>query len=84
MLVVKLKLQIIAKIASIEDQIILERIIKFIETEEYLAADELSDEDSLAVKKCVSEVRDGRLLTAMLAESMISELLKRRKYSRPK
>jgi hypothetical protein len=78
MSVSELKLQIINKITSIEDQIILEEILRVVEKEEQLKKlYELTEEETYAVQEGLNDVRDEKLHSSIVAENMIREWLKK-------
>lgn len=78
MSVEELKLQIITKITSIEDQIILEEILRLVTKEqEVTGLYELTDDERRAVQEGLDDVRDGRLHSSIVAENMIKEWLKK-------
>ncbi|HEY0739870.1 MAG TPA: hypothetical protein VGD40_00360 [Chryseosolibacter sp.] len=78
MSVEELKLQIITKITSIEDQIILEEILRLITKEQAVTElYELTDDERRAVQEGLDDVRDGRLHSSIVAENMIKEWLKK-------
>jgi hypothetical protein len=78
MSVSELKLRIINKITSIEDQIILEEILQVVEKEESLkAVYSLTDEETRAVEEGLSDVQAGNMHSSMVAENIIREWLKK-------
>jgi hypothetical protein len=74
----ELKLQIINKITSIEDQLILEEILRLVQSEKELKAIyTLSDDEKKAVNEGLEDAREGKVHSSMVAENMIREWLKK-------
>jgi hypothetical protein len=78
MSVSELKLQIINKITSIEDQLILEEILQLVQKGSDLKVlYKLSEEEQKAVDQGLEDVRDGKFYSSIVAENMIREWLKK-------
>jgi predicted transcriptional regulator len=74
----ELKLQIIKKISSINDELILEEIYRLIELESGMdSIYRLSDEEKKAIETGRKDINEGRLYTSEQANNMIKEWLKK-------
>jgi len=74
----ELKLEIIKKVISISDGLILEEIIRLINQESALANTyQLTDEEQVALKEGLQDVEDGNLYSSESAEKMLEEWLKK-------
>lgn len=73
-----LKIQIIQKVTSIEDQQILEEILHLVQRKQDLNdLYELSDYEQDAVNKGLEDVREENVHSSIVAENMIREWLKK-------
>ena len=74
----ELKLQIINKISSIEDHMILEEIYKLVVLESEMdSIYRLTDAEKAAVEAGLKDVKEGRVYSSEAAENMIKEWLKK-------
>ena len=72
----ELKLQIINKITSIEDELILEEIYKLVSLESEMdSVYRLTDAERTAVDLGLKDVKEGRVYSSEAAENMIKEWL---------
>ena len=70
----ELKLQIINKVSSITDELILEEIYKLVSIEsEMNSIYRLTDTERSAVAKGLEDVKEGRVYSSEAAENMIKE-----------
>jgi len=74
----ELKLEIIKKVISISDGLILDEIIRLIKQESALANSyQLIDEEQAALKEGLQDVEDRNLYSSESAEKMLEEWLKK-------
>ena len=74
----ELKLEIIKKVISISDGLILEEIIRLINQESALANTyQLTDEEQVALKEGLQDVADGNLYSSESAKNLLEEWLKK-------
>ena len=78
MSVTELKLQIINKITSIEDELILEEIYKLVSLESEMdSVYRLTDAERSAIDLGLKDVKEGRVYSSEAAENMIKEWLEK-------
>ncbi len=74
----ELKLQIINKITSMTDELILEEIYRLINLESEMdSMYRLSDDERKAVETGLKDVKEGRIYSSEAAENMIKEWLRK-------
>ncbi|MBY0434724.1 MAG: hypothetical protein K2U26_11495 [Cyclobacteriaceae bacterium] len=74
----ELKLEIINRIATIEDEMVLEEIYKLVDLESRTdTVYKLTDEERTAITIGLNDIKDGRVYSSEAAEHMIKEWLKR-------
>ena len=74
----ELKLQIISKITSINDELILEEIYKLVNLESDMdALYRLTDSERSAIADGLEDVKEGRVYSSEAAENMLKEWLKK-------
>jgi hypothetical protein len=74
----ELKLQIINKLSSITDELILEEIYRLVSIESEMdSIYRLSDEEKKAVETGLNDIKEGRVHTSGQADNMIKEWLKK-------
>lgn len=74
----ELKLQIISKITSITDELILEEIYKLVNLESDMdALYRLTDSERSAIADGLKDVKEGRVYSSEAAENMLKEWLKK-------
>lgn len=72
----ELKLQIISKIATITDELILEEIYKLVNLESGMdSLYRLTDAERNAIAEGLEDVKEGRVYSSEAAENMIKEWL---------
>jgi predicted transcriptional regulator len=72
----ELKLQIISKITSITDELILEEIYKLVSLESEMdSLYRLTDAERSAIAEGLEDVKEGRVYSSEAAENMIKEWL---------
>ena len=78
MSVTELKLQIINKIATIEDELILEEIYKLVELESEMdSIYRLTDDERKAVEAGLKDIKENRVYSSEAADNMIKEWLRK-------
>jgi hypothetical protein len=78
MSVTELKLQIISKITSIEDELVLEEIHRLVTMESEMdAIYRFSDPERKAVQAGLEDIKAGRVYSSEVADNMIKEWLKK-------
>jgi predicted transcriptional regulator len=74
----ELKLQIITKVSSISDELILEEIYKLVNIESEMdSIYRLSDEEKKAIELGLKDIKEGRVYTSEQADNMIKEWLRK-------
>ncbi len=74
----ELKLRIINKVDSIEDELMLEEIYKLVNLESSLnTVYKLTDAEKTAVATGLKDITEGRVFTSEAAQSMMKEWLKK-------
>ncbi|MEX2235709.1 MAG: hypothetical protein WD824_26360 [Cyclobacteriaceae bacterium] len=74
----ELKLQIISKITSITDELILEEIYRMVNLESEMdSVYRLTDAERSAIAEGLKDVKEGRVYSSEAAENMIKEWLER-------
>ena len=74
----ELKLQIINKVTSITDELILEEIYRLVNLESEMdSIYRLSDEERKAVETGLEDVKEGKIYSSEAAENMIKEWLRK-------
>jgi predicted transcriptional regulator len=74
----ELRLQIINKVSSINDELILEEIYRLVNVESEIdALYKLSSEEKNAIELGLKDLKEGRVYTSEQAENMIKEWLKK-------
>jgi len=74
----ELKLQIINKVTSITDELILEEIYRLVNLESEMdSIYRLSDDERKAVETGLTDVKEGRIYSSEAAENMIKEWLRK-------
>lgn len=74
----ELKLQIINKVSSINDELILEEIYRLIDIESGMdSLYRLSDEERKAIEIGRKDINEGRLYSSEQADNMVKEWLKK-------
>lgn len=74
----ELKLQIINKVTSITDELILEEIYRLVNLESEMdSIYRLSDEERKAVETGLKDVKEGKIYSSEAAENMIKEWLRK-------
>lgn len=74
----ELKLRIINKIASIEDEMILEEIFKLVESESRIdSVYRLNEAERTAVGIGLKDINEGRVYSSEAADSLIKEWLRK-------
>ncbi len=74
MSVTELKLQIINKIATIEDELILEEIYKLVELESEMdSIYRLTEDERKAVEAGLKDIKENRVYSSEAADNMIRE-----------
>lgn len=74
----ELKLQIISKITSITDELILEEIYKLVNLESEMdSVYRLTDAERSAIAQGLKDVKEGRVYSSEAAENMIKEWLEK-------
>ncbi|MFZ2906037.1 MAG: hypothetical protein WAZ98_07545 [Cyclobacteriaceae bacterium] len=74
----ELKLQIINKVSSINDELILEEIYRLINIESEMdSIYRLSDEEKKAIELGLKDIKEGRVYTSEQADNMIKEWLRK-------
>jgi hypothetical protein len=74
----ELKLQIISKVTSIKDELILEEIYKLVNLESDMeAVYTLSETEKKAIDLGLKDIREGRVYSSEVAESMLKEWRKK-------
>lgn len=74
----ELRLQIINKVASINDELILEEIYRLVTAESEIdSMYKLSAEERSAIELGLKDVKEGRIYTSEQADNMIKEWLKK-------
>jgi len=78
MSVTELKLQIINKIATIEDELILEEIYKLVELESEMdSIYRLTEDERKAVEAGLKDIKENRVYSSEAADNMIREWLRK-------
>lgn len=78
MSVTELKLRIINKITTIEDELILEEIFRLVDLESGMdSVYRLTDDERKAIKPGLKDIEEGRVYSSEAAENMIKEWLKK-------
>ena len=78
MSVTELKLRIINKITTIEDELILEEIFKLVDMESEMdSVYRLTDPERKAVETGLKDIKEGRVYSSEAADNMIKEWLKK-------
>lgn len=78
MSVIELKSQIINKVSSINDELILEEIYKLVNTESEIdVLYQLSDLEKNAVVRGLQDIEKGKVMSSEHANSLIKEWLKK-------
>ncbi len=78
MSVTELKLRIINKITTIEDELILEEIFKLVDIESEMdSVYRLTDPERKAVETGLKDIKEGRVHSSEAADNMIKEWLKK-------
>lgn len=78
MSVTELKLRIINKITTIEDELILEEIFRLVDLEAGMdSVYRLTDEEREGIKSGLKDIEEGRVYSSEAAENMIKEWLKK-------
>ena len=78
MSVTELKLQIINKISSIEDKLVLEEIFKLVEIESEMdSIYRLTDEERKSLEAGLNDVKKGRVYSSEDADNMVKEWLRK-------
>ncbi|HTJ48018.1 MAG TPA: hypothetical protein VL443_01095 [Cyclobacteriaceae bacterium] len=73
----ELKLKIIDKVSSIEDEIILKEILKLVDLESEIdSVYKLTDKERKAVDAGFKDISEGKVYSSEAAEKMIQEWLK--------
>ena len=74
----ELKLQIINKITTIEDELILEEIYKLVNLESEMdSVYRLTDDERKAIDIGIKDISEGRVYSSEAADNMIKEWLKK-------
>ncbi len=74
----ELKLQIINKVSSITDELILEEIYRLVNIESEMdSISILTDEEKKAVGMGLDDIKEGRVYTSEQADTIIKEWLKK-------
>ncbi len=74
----ELKLQIINKVSSITDELILEEIYKLVSIESEMdSIYRLTDTERSAVSEGLKDVKEGRVYSSEAAESLVKEWLEK-------
>jgi len=74
----ELKLQIINKVSSITDELILEEIYRLVNIESKMdSIYRLTDEEKKAIELGLKDIAEGRIYTSEQADNMIKEWLKK-------
>lgn len=74
----ELKLQIISKITSITDELILEEIYKLVNLESEMdSVYRLTDAERSAIAQGLKDIKEGRVYSSEAAENMIKEWLEK-------
>jgi len=74
----ELKLQIINKVSSITDELILEEIYRLVNIESKMdSIYRLTDEEKKAIELGLKDIAEGRVYTSEQADNMIKEWLKK-------
>jgi hypothetical protein len=74
----ELRLQIINKVSSINDELILEEIYRLVNAESEMdAMYKLSAEEKSAIELGLKDVKEGRVYTSEQADNLIKEWLKK-------
>jgi len=74
----ELKLQIINKVSSITDELILEEIYRLVNIESEMdSIYRLTEEEKKAVEIGLNDIKEGRVYTSEQANNMIKEWLKK-------
>lgn len=74
----ELKLQIINKVSSIDDQLILEEIYRLVNIESEMdSVYRLSAEEKKAIEIGLKDIEEGRVFTSEQADNMIKEWLRK-------
>ena len=74
----ELKLQIISKITSITDELILEEIYRMVNLESEMdSVYRLTDAERSAIAEGLKDVKEGRVYSSEAAENMIKEWLEK-------
>jgi hypothetical protein len=78
MSVTELKLRIINKITTIEDELILEEIFRLVDRESEMdSVYRLTDDERKAVDLGLKDIKEGRVYSSEAADNMIKEWLKK-------
>jgi predicted transcriptional regulator len=74
----ELKLQIISKVASISDELILEEIYRLVNIESEMdSVYRLTDAERKAIDEGLQDIKEGRVYSSEAAERMIKEWLEK-------
>jgi predicted transcriptional regulator len=74
----QLKLQIISKVASISDELILEEIYRLVNIESEMdSVYRLTDAERKAIDEGLQDIKEGRVYSSEAAERMIKEWLEK-------
>lgn len=74
----ELKLQIIEKVSSINDESILEEIYRLVDIESGMdSIYQLSDQERKAIEVGLNDIKEGKIYTSGQADNLIKEWLKK-------
>ena len=78
MSITELKLQIINKISTIEDELILEEIYKLVELESAMdSVYRLTDDERKAIDTGLKDIKENRIYSSEAADNIIKEWLRK-------